>query len=255
MGIATLFMAFTAHDAGFHAELSSRLATLATASRTETTLVAGTPVSFAPLAAQLYAERHGASLWVTRPDAATEIPALIDRFADADSHGLDAHAYPLRQLRDLYFASVGGSATDVAALDVLLTDTVLGYLADLTGQRLRMPLPADVEAAPSRKIDLAALVEHLARGEESPSLAIENAAPAGDDYANLRVMLRQMRRIERAGGWPLVPQGPSLRPGERDPRVPVLRERLLDTATVALTDSLRLIFDDELVDAVRQAQR
>lgn len=251
-GIATLLLAFSPHDAAFNAGLTSRMVTLTMVQAADTAPVAGVAIDFPELIQRIYTAREGAALWVDRSDAATEIPALIDRFADAGSHGLDPRTYPLRRLRDLSLVHVGGPPGEAAALDILLTDTVLGYLADLTGQRLQMPLPEDLDPAPARAADLVALALQVATGASPPALAVEAAAPQSEAYDALRVVLRQLRKREAAGGWPLLTDGPSLRPGERDPRVPLLRSRLLG---VTVPDSLAQRYGDPLAAAVRRAQQ
>lgn len=46
-------------------------------------------------------------------------------------------------------------------------------------------------------------------------------APTG--YLHLRDALPALLERQRAGGWPILPAGPLLRPGDSDRRVPLLR--------------------------------
>lgn len=59
--------------------------------------------------------------------------------------------------------------------------------------------------------------------------AIERYAPQLDAYRRLRDALKAHRAAQTSGGWPLVPPGPTLRPGDRDPRVRLIREQLVAT--------------------------
>jgi murein L,D-transpeptidase YcbB/YkuD len=52
-------------------------------------------------------------------------------------------------------------------------------------------------------------------------------------YSRLKEGLAQYRKLASAGGWPRVPDGPLLRPGMSDARVPVIRERLRVTGDYA----------------------
>lgn len=74
-------------------------------------------------------------------------------------------------------------------------------------------------------------------------------------YAKLNEALMRYQQIERAGGWPFVTPGPLMEIGERDARVPVLRQRLASTGDISLNvvgaDSL---FDEHLENAVRVFQ-
>jgi murein L,D-transpeptidase YcbB/YkuD len=74
-------------------------------------------------------------------------------------------------------------------------------------------------------------------------------------YRRGREQLREYRRIAANGGWPELPEGPALKPGVTDPRVPVLRRRLevtgdLGVARVTEPD----LFDPSLELAVKRFQ-
>jgi murein L,D-transpeptidase YcbB/YkuD len=57
----------------------------------------------------------------------------------------------------------------------------------------------------------------------------DDRTPLGEVAQGLEVALTKYREIERAGGWPLISEGSSLRPGMRDPRVAELKRRLAIT--------------------------
>lgn len=61
----------------------------------------------------------------------------------------------------------------------------------------------------------------------------ERARPTHPIYTALRQGLADLRAIERAGGWPRIAPGDTLDPGASDPRVSVLRERLLASGHLA----------------------
>jgi murein L,D-transpeptidase YcbB/YkuD len=54
----------------------------------------------------------------------------------------------------------------------------------------------------------------------------DDRTPLGEVARGLDVALARYRDIERRGGWPVIGEGPQLRPGARDPRVIDLRQRL-----------------------------
>jgi murein L,D-transpeptidase YcbB/YkuD len=72
-------------------------------------------------------------------------------------------------------------------------------------------------------------------------------------YDTLKKALASYRAIDKAGGWPLVPEGPSLGLGATGDRVATLRERLaIEDNTISRTgDKL----DDALAAAVQRAQK
>lgn len=62
------------------------------------------------------------------------------------------------------------------------------------------------------------------------------------------------RQIAKWGGWTSIPQGEQLRKGMRDPRVPLLRKRLLSTGDLAASEGDQQAFDENTHDAVRRFQ-
>jgi len=80
--------------------------------------------------------------------------------------------------------------------------------------------------------------------------------PAGRIYRQLRRALARYRSMREQGGWPRVPPGPTLHPGDRSPRVAVLRERLLaELGDETLGSAQPERFDPHLEEAVKTFQR
>ncbi len=73
-------------------------------------------------------------------------------------------------------------------------------------------------------------------------------------YVGLRTVLARLREQQAAGGWPVVPLGPTLHPGDRSPRVKVLRERLLVTGELQSSSDDPEYFDEALAGAVKRFQ-
>ncbi len=92
---------------------------------------------------------------------------------------------------------------------------------------------------------------------DSSSLAdfIEMAAPTGPVYRHLQQKLDLYREMAAAGGWAMVPAGPTLRLDDQDTRVIAIRKRLASTGDLpkgASTESP--VFDQGLKTAVRGFQ-
>src|SRR5205085_11976407 len=72
----------------------------------------------------------------------------------------------------------------------------------------------------------------LVRAIRNPAIdkAIATMRPADSDYTALQKALFQYRGIVAKGGWPSVPEGKSIKPGEADnpARLSALRARLAD---------------------------
>lgn len=97
----------------------------------------------------------------------------------------------------------------------------------------------------------------LAVGHDGEFASMLKALPPGHTgYARLRTSLAEYRRLAGPGGWPAMPPGPSLAPGDVHAQIPVLRARLRlegDLAPLALSFGTR--YDASLVEAVQRFQQ
>jgi len=104
----------------------------------------------------------------------------------------------------------------------------------------------------------------LLLGVEGARAQLPVPPPPGDSLA-LRSAMEEFVQIRDSGGWPEVPAGATLRLGDRDPRVVILRDRLRisgdlnpapDAAPRGVTTSLfePTLFDEALDRAVRRFQ-
>ncbi|MDH5172906.1 MAG: L,D-transpeptidase family protein, partial [Gammaproteobacteria bacterium] len=85
---------------------------------------------------------------------------------------------------------------------------------------------------------------------------LDRLKPTEPMYRYLVAALARYRLIAQTGGWDSIAQGPTLRPGDSDPRVAQLRRRLLaegDQEAAAATDPR--LFDAGLQQAVIRFQR
>ena len=80
------------------------------------------------------------------------------------------------------------------------------------------------------------------------------ATPHFIGYLRLKDALERSRAIARAGGWPTLPDGPKLVPGETDDRIAILRRRLILSGDLAPALAAGRDFDAPLVDAVKRFQ-
>ncbi|HEY0511610.1 MAG TPA: L,D-transpeptidase family protein [Thermoanaerobaculia bacterium] len=221
-------------------------------------LAAGASFRAAPGLPCFYDRRHYAPAWIgdqgLRPDADELVAAL----ADAPADGLDAERYHLADLRQ-HLAQVRSHPTpgDLAEIDLRLTDAFLRLAADLRNGAVNPELIYDDCEIDLPEVDLSAALESaLAAGRVRPALA--ELAPAHAGYRALKAALAQVREVAARGGWPPVPDGPPLRPGERGDRVAALRARLEasgDLAPAATTvPADRDLYDAPLQDALRELQ-
>jgi murein L,D-transpeptidase YcbB/YkuD len=171
--------------------------------------------------ARFYAERRDRPLWFAsvRPSArAVELLAVL---ADAASEGLDPADYQPDALRQ---ACVQNPPPDPVDCELRLSDSLLRYARDVGYGALSA---AEVDPAwyiPQQTLPAAKLLTAVADSDALTSL-LRGLPPSHDAYRRLRRALADYRQAAH-DAWPVVPPGPSLRPGDRDDRVPMLRARL-----------------------------
>ncbi len=81
---------------------------------------------------------------------------------------------------------------------------------------------------------------------ESITVSITEFLDRGPVYNRAKAMLAKYRELAASGGWPQVTEGPTLKPGMGDDRIPVIRRRLAITGDLAGNqDSIQQLLDSE----------
>lgn len=171
-----------------------------------------------------YSKPENGLLWLERP----RMPMLIARMKAAEDDGLDPTAYPVAQLSRLMGAATATDTRSKAIVELYFSAAFLEYASDIQVGRF---LPRKVDPGfyqQDKSINQLAALTGLAK-QPDLSRFFRAWQPQIMDYEDLRETLSQYRAFERAGGWPQVPMGDTLKPGMRDPRVPALRARLAYT--------------------------
>jgi L,D-transpeptidase YcbB len=229
----------------------------------ESLVSARTPPSFVPRderseragklwenARRLYAGNDHQLLWGDGTQPGEGMDQLLAAVTAAEDHGLDPAAYDpaaLQAARESYDSS------RAPEIDLRFTYTYLRYAADLSGGRID---PSQVDrtwhASPSENDAGAALLSAIRENRVAESL--ERFAPASPQYGGLKKELARYRTIRARGGWPIVPELPSLRVGQRHPAVTALRQRLAAAGDLADSEPAADVVDEPLIEALRRAQ-
>lgn len=133
-----------------------------------------------------------------------------------------------------------------AALEVLATDAMmLGLYHLYLGKVDPVRLSSQWNFA-SKPVSMERGFEALTRALESGQIreTFERARPQHVWYQRGRERLKEYRALAAVGGWPTVPEGPTLKPGMSDPRVPALRARLRVTRDLAPQEALPEALDE-----------
>lgn len=209
--------------------------------------------------AAFYAAREERLAWTGWGHAARYL-ALIEAIRDAETHGLVPADYHLDRLL------AGNPYWPDRALDETATDAYLSLASHLEFGRLDPVSVVPSWNARHPETDLGVYLESaLSSGAVRASL--EALAPSNREYQALRYALALYRTLAEAEPWPTIEDGPLLRPGDIDPRVPSLRARLIPSLPSLPEDAEggqgeddapdapdRELYDEALADAVRAFQ-
>jgi len=193
-----------------------------------------------------YAQTRFRPLWIGPEGANGKAHEFLDILRQADREGLEPRDYPA--------AEIGARMTSSPADgELLLSEALVHYVGDLRTGRLS-PRTADPALfLQPAEIDRVAI---LRAAHDAPDIAQAIAAftPSNPIYRRLRRVLAEYREIEFNGGWPMVPEGPSLKPGTRDGRVTLLRQRLMATKDLLHDGGEPDFYDEALLQAVERFQ-
>jgi L,D-transpeptidase YcbB len=203
-----------------------------------------------------YAERGYAPAW----NWGGRLEQLVAALPGLENDGLDPEDYGLSDLRRK-MAEADIAPVGIACIDLLATEAYLTAMLDLALGRLDPsevePIwhaadAATLEAQRERVIILAATMMDDIEG------AFSQVRPSTPQYLGLRNAYIDLLHREPGANRPMVPPGPLLREGDRDPRVVLLRERLWNGAAEGWSpnaDPDGQIYDAELAAALVALQR
>lgn len=215
--------------------------------------IQGLPLASGRLLPDFYAARDHAPVWTRR----ARVDELFELLATAESHGLDSADYNLPQLKVLSARSErSDDAALAASVDLLLTESLIrfGYHQRFGKVNPQMMEPAwnfTRQFRPGQDP-----LQTLTAAVEAPSLSafLGQWLDRAPIYRTLQERLAEYRGIAASGGWPEIPEGPTLRPGDADPRLGVLRERLIVSGDLPRDMPVADLYDQGLVVGVRRFQ-
>jgi L,D-transpeptidase YcbB len=249
--------------------IRAALATGDSASRV-VTLTDGDTVSVSERTVQFYEERGWEAAWAGPRKLLDRGRALHETIGRAEEDGLSPQRYRHDVAARLLAALEPERRADrlpdsvavryLADLDVLLTEGFNRYTWDLvTGTLdpkevgLDWRIPTEV---PAEQVVLGNILDG-----RDPQEVVAFLRPSIPYYERMRAALAQYRAAQAAGGWPQVPDGVTLKEGERSGAVAILRQRFTggadrreaQLATAGAQDPT--LFDAQLKEAVQHFQR
>ncbi len=211
--------------------------------------VDGTSLSATRSIAALY-ELHGFEPFWTSP----RLAKLLDIVRRSAADGLTPSDYHLASLERLSGRD-DRTALETAQLDLLATDAFTELLYHLYFGKVD---PVSIDSRwnfERRELKDSDALEFVFTGLTAADVAsaIDSVRPDHWMYRSFADALAAYRRIEAAGGWPAIADGPTLRRGVTDPRVADLRRRLSASGDDADV-STSVLFDEPLEAALKRFQ-
>jgi len=146
------------------------------------------------------------------------------------------------------------SSLRLVDLDLLLTDAFLVLASHFHSGRVNPETFAPEWHPGKRNADFAGILGKALQ-ENRIRETLESFLPKDVEYVRLREAFATYKKLSKEGGWLKVPEGPTLRKGDRSERIGALRKRLVLAADL---DSHELdegdYFDEKLEGAVKRFQ-
>lgn len=188
-----------------------------------------------------YAERGFKPAWTGESRAKADL-LLSQIAAIAPTEGLRPQSYAVPE-------NVAGDDRDLMVSDSLARfarDLAIGHV---TPSRQVGGMGQEIRA----KVDTAAALRDLAAGRDLAT-TLTPLQPAYAGYHRLKAAIAPYEKLVAAGGWHPIPDGPSIKPGGEDTRLPLVRKRLIVTGELAATLDKGNTLDAPLVEAVKRFQ-
>jgi murein L,D-transpeptidase YcbB/YkuD len=201
--------------------------------------------------AQFYAERDWAPIWDN-----ARFTVLIQQIESLEYDGLNPEDYNLTTLKTLQ--TVDADPKRQAQREELATRSYLLALVHLYHGKVD-PVKLDAhwnfdmsEIDPEFGLKLAG---EAVEQNKIPDI-FQRARPSLPHYDVLKNILVNLRKVEKNGGWPIIPTGSSLKLGMQDSRVPILRKRLQAAGLLPEESNKSLsVYDKATVQAVQRFQK
>ncbi|MFA9372347.1 MAG: murein L,D-transpeptidase [Labilibaculum antarcticum] len=195
---------------------------------------------------KIYENRMFSLAWGNK----SSIKQLIKSIEESEYEGLNPNDYHIKKLINLYNSYSKLNFEQKANLDLLATDAFLLYTSHLLYGKVN-PTIADPQWHVERSEENPVLLfESAIQGNNIP-LSVKEVLPKHKIYLGLKKALLIYKNFKKGGGWLEVPNGETLKKGDENDRIALVKKRLLVTKDLRENEfgDIRL-FDDKLFDAV-----
>lgn len=201
--------------------------------------------------AAFYAARGHRPLWIEggagKPAWNTAAQAVQARIAAAGMDGLEPSHYRYPALGVV----AQETPAEIASAELALSVAAVLYARDARGARIDVAR-LDRNITPTLEVPDADAVLGLLAAAYDSGVTLADFNPPHEGYRLLRQRLAELRSDRPAQAVVHIPEGPTLRVGVRDPRVPLIRARFGLDADESAEERL---YDHRVAEAVADYQR
>jgi len=202
-----------------------------------------------PAVSRFYATREYQPVWNGPAGLNPSGERVMRALARADEDGLNPEDYVPKALAALAAQRTPESTAD---LEVLLSLVVVRFARDV-GWGITVPSEVDRDNSYDvRPFDADAVLRDVAAATD-PGEALRQYAPPSFVYGLVKRGLAELRARRAQGGWTHATDGPTLRKGDRGPRVAELRAILMERGDLPQGPKDD-VFDDTLIDGLKHFQ-
>ena len=196
-----------------------------------------------------YTARGYQPVWTGPAGLSPSGESVMRALARADQDGLNPEDYAPKALADL---SAQRTPESTANLEVLLSLVIVRFARDV-GWGLTVPSEVDRDNSYDvRPFDADAVLRDESAAAD-PGEMLRQYAPPSFVYGLVKRALADLRARRAQGGWTHATDGPTLRKGDRGPRVAELRAILVERGDLAQGPKVD-VFDDALVEGLKRFQ-
>jgi L,D-transpeptidase YcbB len=197
-----------------------------------------------------YVDNAGTVYWV----GTGRMTPFIQRLEDAQLDGLNPEDYPIDTLINLRDAIDPNDPRGAANAELYYSAFFVAYAADLKIGRIA-PQKVDPNLFRNRKtIDVLRVLTDLKK-QRDPGKFLSAFEPHNEHYQALKKMMRVYSTVAEDGNWPVIEQGPVVKPGMSDPRIPKIRSLLSYTGDFEWQVTASPAYDQQLAIAVQRFQK
>ncbi len=191
-------------------------------------------------------------LWLEGKGLDSKGEEIVRMLRSVEKHGLTPADYKIGEINKILETE---DSNQLAVLDVLLTEGTLRFIHDITEGRsqARRAFPELFAEAGNIAFDPLSIISGIQTSQHLGEY-LDNLGPQHAAYKQLQKALAEYRLIHNQGGWPVIPEGKTIHPGDIDLRIALINQLLLVTGDMSLSSETGNTFDELVVNGVKHFQ-